>query len=564
MSTTPEEAPQQNDEQTEQQDKKQADELIALCAESETLLFRDQLNDAYAFFPGRKGPMLRRIDSDDFAHWLRWLYYQETKEAIGRDALQKVVGLCACRALYEGPEHTLYNRIALSGDEITYNLCNDANQILRTSERGYVIVKQTVPLFRYYRHQRPQLAPASEGDVRELLPFINLKSGSKDMELLLLVYIVSCFIPEYPHVILIVSGEKGSAKSTLLRIIRRLVDPAKPLLLGLPEKLDDLPQQLDQNYYAPYDNVRDFSGKVSDRLCRASTGDGDTKRKLFTDDGTFNREYQRCVALDGINVCAKEPDLLDRCLLIELERIPKHMRRREKEFWEAFEKTAPRILHGVFQTLSKAMALYENIEPSEGHNRMADFEHWGCAIAEALGSSAAEFSAAYERNIGVQTQAAIDESDVAQCIVALMEREEGCPWEGTATELLVVLTNIAVDEKINTKEHSWPKRASTLSKRIRGILSNLRDVDIHVSFPPRDGRSRKVRIQKVSKEPSSSVTIEEISLESPKNSDRTTESCSETSSVPSLDLLHEEDEKQNSDGNDSSPENISAVQPDLS
>ena len=543
MSTTPDEM-QQNE-----QDANQADALIALCADTDTLLFRDQLNDAYAYFPGRKGPMLRRIDSGDFAHWLRWIFYQETGEAISDKALQKVVGLCTCRALYEGPEHALYNRIALSGDDIVYNLCNDAGQTLRTSKDGYALEHQTIPLFRYYRHQRPQLSPAAEGDIRELLPFINLKSGSKDMELLLLVYIVSCFIPEYPHVILIVSGEKGSAKSTLMRILRRLVDPSKPMLLRLPKKIEELPQQLDQNYYAPYDNVRDISGEVSDMLCRASTGDGDSKRKLYTDDDSFHREYQRCVALDGINVCAKEPDLLDRCLLIDLERIPKSKRRKERDFWKTFEQATPRILHGIFQTLSKAMTLYESIDPPEGLNRMADFEQWGCAIAEALGYTTADFIAAYERNIGVQTQAAIDESEVAQCIVALMEREEGCKWEGTATNLLEVLSNIADDEKIDTHDKSWPRRGSTLSKRIRGILSNLRDVGIQVAFN-RDGHARTVIIEKAGNPPSSAVTDKKVSSESQNAGDSTLDMVAAVFGEPSQNSLQQEAKSMDGDRND--------------
>lgn len=501
-------AAQEPAEQTEQEHKKSAEMLMGLYTESAATLFRDQLNDAYAFFPGKEGWKVRRVDSDDFAHWLRWLYYQGTRDAIGQQALQKVVDLCACMAHYDGPEYPLYNRIALREGTIIYHLCTTANQVVIIDVNGFRVTDQSTPLFRYYRQQRPQVPPAGEGDVREVLPFINLKAGNKDMELLLLVYIISCFIPEYPHALLIVLGEKGSAKSTLLRLIRRLVDPAKPLLLGLPENIDDLPQQLDQNYYAPYDNVQKFSQKVSDRFCRAVTGDGDTRRKLYTDDDTFNREYQRCIALNGINVCAEEPDLLDRCLLLELERIPKNRRRREREFWKTFEGAIPRILHGVFQTLSKAITLYDSINPPGGHNRMADFEHWGCAIAEALGFTTEEFVAAYERNMGVQTQVAIDESDVAQAIQALMEREEGCRWEGTASELLATLTDIATEEKINTKGPSWPSRANALSKSIRSVLSNLRDVGIQVAFI-RDGRNRRVTIQKVPGEPSQSIPLME-------------------------------------------------------
>jgi len=555
MPPSPDDIRQHHDDQSadpvdDQQDQGQVQALVGLYEDTDTLLFHDQLNDSYAYFPGRKGPMLRRISSEDFAHWLRWLYYQETGDAIGEKALQKVVNLCACRAKFDGPEHALYNRIALSGDDIVYNLCDDAGQVVHISKDGYKIEQQEVPLYRYYRHQRPQITPADDGSIRELLPFINLKANCKDMELLLLVYLVSCFIPEYPHVILTVSGEKGSAKSTLLRVIRRLVDPAKPLLLSLPEKLDDLPLQLDQNYYSPYDNVTDFSKKISDRLCRASTGEGDSKRKLYTDDDPFLREYLRCVALDGINVCAKEPDLLDRCLLIELERIPKDKRRVEKEFWKEFEKASPRILYGIFRTLSKAISLHGIVDHPPGLNRMADFEEWGWAIAVALGYTAAEFSAAYERNIGVQTQVAIDENDVAQCIVELMEREEGCRWEGTAAELLEVLTDIAIEKKIDTKDKSWPKRHSTLSKHIRGILSNLRDVGIQVTFN-RDGHARTVIIEKAGNPPSSVVTDKKVSSESQNVGDNTLDMVAAVFGEPSQDSLQQEAKIMDGDRNDS-------------
>ncbi|MEK7218118.1 MAG: hypothetical protein AAB728_01490, partial [Patescibacteria group bacterium] len=330
-------------------------------------------------------------------------------------------------------------------------------------------------------------------------------------------------------------------------------------LLGLKGKTDELPQQLDQNYYAPYDNVRGLSGKVSDLLCRASTGDGDSRRALYTDDGTFNREYQRCVALNGINACAEEPDLLDRCLLIELERIPKPERRREKEFWKAFEHTTPRILHGIFQTLSKAMALHDSIEVPGGLNRMADFKQWGCAIAEALGYSTADFIAAYERNIGVQTQVVIDESDVAQCLVALMEREGGGLWQGTSSALLEKLVKVAAEEKINTKDPSWPTNGSVLSRRIRGVLSNLRDAGIHVSFPPRGGHGRKVLIQKVGQE-SSPAVAEQMSLESQQSGDSTAAMAAEVFGNPSPDCQPTEAENNGGDGNDGSSEDSPAAQ----
>lgn len=47
------------------------------------------------------------------------------------------------------------------------------------------------------------------------------------------------------------------------------------------------------------------------------------------------------MSLNGINIVATRPDLLDRSILLELERIPKTERKTEKEIEEEFEKDLP-------------------------------------------------------------------------------------------------------------------------------------------------------------------------------------------------------------------------------
>ncbi len=538
------------DDKQEMEGGTQADTLLALCIEKNCILFHDQLGEPYVYFKTPKQWIVRRIGSSDFQNWLRQLFYEHTGKAIGDTTLKSVTGLLTCKALYEGAEHYLYNRIAWQGSAIVYNLCNKSGQAVVTDEKGYSVMSLKEPLFRHYRHQRPQVAPASKGAVSDLLQFVNLKEGNKDQELLFLVYVISCFIPDFPHVILVVSGEKGSAKSSLLKLVRRIIDPAKPLLLGLSENPDDLPQQLDHNYFAPYDNVSRFSRKISDRLCRASTGDGDTKRKLYSDDDDFVREYQRCVALNGINVCAREPDLLERCLLIELERIPKDKRKTEKQLWEEFDEALPRILNGIFSVLSDAIGKYSTIKAS-GRNRMADFEQWGCAIAEALGSSSTEFIEAYERNLGMQNREAINENDIATVIVGLMDREEGY-WEGTTTELLEVLTKIASEEeKIDVKNRAWPKRANTLGKRIREVQSNLLEVGIQVTSQHKNVGS-VITLKRIANHPSLTVMEEDSTTESQENSDNDALISKTDTKVSSLDSSQEQAKKDAVTDSDSS------------
>ena len=102
--------------------------------------------------------------------------------------------------------------------------------------------------------------------------------------------------------ILQVHGEKGGAKSMLETLIKELVDPAKPKLLSTHKDRMEFIQQLAHNYLAYYDNLKYIPGWLSDEVCRAVTGSGSSKRKLYSDDDDIVYEYRRCLGFNGINV----------------------------------------------------------------------------------------------------------------------------------------------------------------------------------------------------------------------------------------------------------------------
>ena len=60
------------------------------------------------------------------------------------------------------------------------------------------------------------------------------------------------------------------------------------------------------------------------------TGEADSKSKLYTDDGDVIVELRWAVLLNGINVPTDRGDVLDRSLVVELERIPDGERRTEE------------------------------------------------------------------------------------------------------------------------------------------------------------------------------------------------------------------------------------------
>jgi hypothetical protein len=88
-------------------------------------------------------------------------------------------------------------------------------------------------------------------------------------------------------------------------------------------------------------NVSNIGDWISDQLCRAVTGGGFSKRELYTDDDDIIYNFKRCIGFNGINLAATKLDLLDRGLIIKLERILEERMRKIKDVWNDFEKLRP-------------------------------------------------------------------------------------------------------------------------------------------------------------------------------------------------------------------------------
>jgi hypothetical protein len=120
---------------------------------------------------------------------------------------------------------------------------------------------------------------------------------------------------------------------------------------------DEFVQQLSHNYVAYYDNVRGTPKWLADEACKAVTGIGQTKRKLYTNDEDVVYEYKRCLGFSGINICMTEPDVLDRSILIELRRIP-----RDKSAVKTTLKNSPLEILEVLEIFYIFLSLNQNMK----------------------------------------------------------------------------------------------------------------------------------------------------------------------------------------------------------
>jgi hypothetical protein len=272
-----------------------------------------------------------------------------------------------------------------------------------------------------------------------------------------------------------------------------LVDPGKPKLLTIYNDVKEFIQQLAHTYVAFYDNLKYTPRWLSDEACKAVTGVGSTKRKLYSDDDDIVYEYRRCLGFNGINLGLTEPDILDRSIMIELQVIKKEDRKLDAVIIAEFLEMRPKLLAYIFDILVKTLAIKATIKLGD-LPRMADFSVWGEAIARAMGYKDLQFLSVYYDNIGRQNIEAIDNNPLGQAIVKFVNKEEApCSWQGPLSKALEELNKIAVDNNLDTSK-AWPKAPNSLSRRLKPLLSNLREgLGINITITRNTAGDRKVR-----------------------------------------------------------------------
>src|SRR5262249_28348619 len=148
--------------------------------------------------------------------------------------------------------------------------------------------------FHRLEHQEPLPDPDRGGDLRKVLDLVPPLRSEGD-QLLVLTWTVGALVP-FARPILMLVGEPGSGKTTMSRVLRRLVDPSKGDLLGQDGRAA-LPLTFAQHAVPAFDNVDALSKRESDLFCRAVTGGGIARRILYTNSGQFIRRFLSAVIM---------------------------------------------------------------------------------------------------------------------------------------------------------------------------------------------------------------------------------------------------------------------------
>lgn len=479
-----------NKSKSEEDEKPKKLDLLVQMVESSPhfALYIDQYGDAYIRLAVSHGyPAIYPIRSRIVKNFIKAKAYGFLADGVSKENMESLCGLLEGKALSEGKGTQLNVRIASHNDKFYYDLGTAAIKIL--AGEPWTIEQIPPPIFRWYSISKPQVVPNHDYKV-PLSDFLGLwELSNKGDRLLLECYIITCFIPDIPHALLAIYGDQGSAKSTLMRLLVRLIDPCATEEVQITTR-EELIQAASHRHLVPLDNLRGISRDFSDLLCKIVTGSGSTKRKLYTDDEDIVRNFRRVIIANGINLPPSEPDLLDRSLLLELSRIPTDRRRLESEVDAHFEQMRPSLLSFCFDTVSKAMTYIEEARRLGNFPRMADFAAWGCAVAKALGYSYQAFLDAYNDNIKRQNREAIEASPTASAIVYYLKIHEEI--NATPTKLLAQLDSVWLNAGLDRKD--LPGSARSLGKSVRSAMPNLHALGYKVTF--RKSNERRIIIEK--------------------------------------------------------------------
>src|SRR5918998_527290 len=353
------------------------------------------------------------IRSVRFRDWILMRFLHQHGRAPNSQLLNDALNTIRAIAVYHGPEMPVFVRVAEYKGDFFIDLGNENWDAVRVTREGFEVAPHP-PIGFVRKAGFARLPyPVDGGTIDDLRPFVNIRRDEDFM--LVAAWTAFSLSPRGPYPVLVLQGEQGSAKSTTVRVLRALVDPAIEPLRALPKNERDLAIAAGNAWVLAFDNLSGIRDQMSDALCRLATGGGFATRMLYTDDEEKIFSAMRPVILNGIDDIATRGDLQERSLLVTLPSIPENRRVEEAAFWSEFEAARPRIFGALLGGVSAALRNAEHVR-LEKKPRMADFAVRATAMQGAFGWEPGSFVEVYARNRKQASETLLANEPIADAI----------------------------------------------------------------------------------------------------------------------------------------------------
>lgn len=397
-------------------------------------------------------------------------YFAKFGAAPSQSALADAITVCEGKAQQEEPD-TLHLRVARHGRDLVLDLGDATGGAVVINPTGWRVTENPPVMFRRTALTGALPRPIGGASLEGVLwPAFNVAARYRP---LVAAVLVAALLPDLPHPIVLLTGEQGTAKSTTTARLGSILDPSPAQVRKAPRDVESWTTAAAGSWIVSLDNLSDISEWLSDALCRASTGDGDVRRRLYSDGDLHVVAFRRCVFVNGIDVGALRGDLADRTVHLQLERIPDSRRREDRVLAEEWAQAHPRVLGAVLDLAVQVLGVLPTTVV-ESPPRMADFARVLAAVDTVLGTDGLETYRSLGRDLAEDAAG----SDPVLAALGLAVRRE---WVGTAGELLPLLRVAAspVDDHGRPIEgwrppKGWPAQARALTALLKRRAPTLR------------------------------------------------------------------------------------------
>src|SRR5262249_50610169 len=222
------------------------------------------------------------IRSKRFRTWLRRCYYYATGTPPTAAMMASALDLLEARAQFDAPERALSLRVADHAGRIYLDLADERWRAVEIGSDGWRVVECPPVRFRRPAGMLPLPVPEKSGSIEVLRSFLNLSSQNDFV--LVFAWLLAALRPRGPYPLLALSGEQGSAKTVLSKLLRALVDPNAAPVRALPREERELMIGANNGHLLAFDNVSGLPAWLSDALCRLASGGSFAVRRLYSDD----------------------------------------------------------------------------------------------------------------------------------------------------------------------------------------------------------------------------------------------------------------------------------------
>jgi hypothetical protein len=293
------------------------------------------------------------IRSKRFRTWLRRRHYEITRTAASAAAINSALDLLEAQAQFEGPEREVRVRLAEHAGHIYLDLADEYWRAVEIGPDGWRVIGSPPVRFRRTAGMLPLPVPQGGGSIEELASFLNLPSRNDFV--LVVAWLLATLRVGGPYPALAISGEQGSAKTVLSKLLKDLVDPNVAPVRALVREERDLVVAANNSHVLAFDNLSGLPHALSDAFCRLATGASFGLRQLYTDADEVLFQAARPILLNGIEDVISRPDLADRAIFLTLPPITDRRRGSERQLWRDFEVARPRILGSLLDAAAHGL-----------------------------------------------------------------------------------------------------------------------------------------------------------------------------------------------------------------